>query len=91
MGVLNERYGKLDIMIDARYSKSRNISPPIYKPTSLPAFYDEAEKHIRALKSLGEDIDHRELLIMLRSKLLFSVLEKLEQQKDCMDYGKLQT
>lgn len=79
--MLNERYGKLDIIIDAHYSKSRNISLPIYKQTSLPPFYNKAEKQNRPLKSLEQDVNHTELLMMLKSK---------KASMDIMDYGILQ-
>ena len=79
--MLNERYGKLDIIIDAHYSKSRNISLPICKQTSLPPFYNKAEKQNRPLKSLEQDVNHTELLMMLKSK---------KASMDIMDYGILQ-
>ena len=77
MEMLNERYGKLEIITDAHYSKSTIISLPIYNQTSLPAFYNEAEKQNRPLKSLEQDVNHTELLIMLKSKLPLSDVKKL--------------
>ena len=48
------------------HSEKLNISSPNYKTTSLRAFYDEAENHIWALKSLGQDGNYIQLLIMLQ-------------------------
>ena len=80
--MLQERYGKLHIIIEAHYSKLANISPPTYNTISLRTFYDTTEKHLRALHSLGQDVNHTELLVSIKSKLPQSVREKLEQQKD---------
>ena len=80
--MLKEHYGELDIKLYGHYSKFKNISLSNYKTRSLRVFWDETEKRIGALKSHRQDPNHWELLIMLKSKLPLSLLEKLEQQKD---------
>ncbi|XP_057305140.1 uncharacterized protein LOC130642082 [Hydractinia symbiolongicarpus] len=80
--LLEKRYSRNHVMREAHYSKLITLQSPTYKTTSLRAFHDEAEKHVRALESLGTNVNTPELLYILKSKLPRSILERLQQQKD---------
>ena len=82
INLLEERYNKSHVMREVHYSRLINLQPPSYKTSSLRAFHDETEKHIRALNSLGINVNTPELLYILKSKLPRPVLERLQQQKD---------
>ena len=79
--ILKERYGRKQFMIDAHYAKMMNMPMATYKAVSLRLFYDSTEKHLRCLRSLGEDDDQSHILMMLKSKLPRSVLSKMEEMK----------
>ena len=79
--LLKERYGRKQFMIDAHYAKLANMSPPTYKATSLRTFYDTTEKHLRCLRTLGEDDNQMQVLSLMKSKLPRSLIVKLEEQK----------
>ena len=51
------------------------------KTTSLRAMYDTIEQHLRSLHSLGEDVNQRQIILCIRSKLPTVVSVSLEQQK----------
>ena len=53
--MLKEQYGKKHVIIDAHYAKIMNVPVATYRSTSLRSFYDITEKHLRCLRSLGED------------------------------------
>ena len=50
--------------------------------SSLRATYDAVEKHLRSLQSLREDVHHRQIISIIRTKLPKVVIARLEQQKD---------
>ena len=79
--LLKERYGRKHIMADAHYAKMMNMPMATYRATSLRTFYDTTEKHLRCLRSLGEDDNQMQVLSMLKSKLPRSVLLDLERMK----------
>ena len=56
-----KRYGKKKIVMDLAQA-SNNTS-------SLRATYDAVEKYLRSLQSLGEDIHHRQIISIIRTKL----------------------
>ena len=57
------------------------MPPSSNKTTSLRAMYDAIEKHLRSLHSLGEDINQRQIVSLIRIKLPKVVTVRLEQQK----------
>ena len=77
---MKERYGKKQAMIDSHYAQINNIPMASYKTSLLREFYDCAEKHLRALQSLGESSNQNNGLIMMKSKLPRSVLLRLEEE-----------
>ena len=52
-----------------------------FKSASLRSFYDKNEKHLRCVRSLGQDDNQMQVLSMMQSKLPRSVLVKLEEMK----------
>ena len=81
VNLLKERYGKKQIMIDAHYAKMMNLPLANHRSYSLRVFYDTTEKHLRCLKSLGEDDNQKQLLTMMKSKIPRSILFDLEKMK----------
>ena len=79
--LLKERYGRKQFMIDAHYAKLANIPAPTYRATSLRTFYDTTEKHLRCLRTLGENDNQMQVLSLIKSKLPRSLIVKLEDQK----------
>ena len=57
------------------------ISPASSKTTSLRAMYGAIEQHLRSFHSLGEDINQRQIVSLIQSKLPNVVTVCLEQQK----------
>ena len=52
-----------------------------FKSASLRSFYDKNEKHLRCVRSLGQDDNQMQVLSVMQSKLPRSVLVKLEEMK----------
>ena len=69
-------------MIDLHYRQISNIPMASYNAASLREFYDYTEKHLRALKSLGESNNQNNVVTMMKSKLPRSVLLRLEEQRE---------
>ena len=80
--LLMDRYGRKQISIDAHYAQMMNLPIATYKTSSLRSFYDTTEKHLRALKALGEDINQKQILSMIKSKLPRNVITRMEEFKD---------
>ena len=79
--MLNERYERNHVMIDAHYAKMMNLPVATYKSTPLRSFYDITEKHLHCLHSLREDDNEIQILLMLKSKLPRNVLLEWEKMK----------
>ena len=81
INLLKERYGNDQLIVDTHYAKLMEMPPASNKTTSLRAIYDAIEQHLRSLQSLGEDINQRQIVSLIRSKLPKVVTVRLEQQK----------
>ena len=55
--LLRERFGQQYKLVDAHMEALLNVSPPSNSLTSLQAFYDTIQNHIRALSALGKQSD----------------------------------
>ena len=75
--LLKERYGKKQVMVNAHNAKLINLPVATFKSASLRSFYDTTEKHLRCLRSLGQDDNEMQVLSMMQLKLPWSVLVKL--------------
>ena len=89
--LLKERYGRKQILIDTHYAQLINLLIAMNKTLSLRTYFDVTEKHLRALQSLGEKIEQKQLLSMIKSKLPRNIISKLEEQKDENDEWTVET
>ena len=81
--LLQERSGKKQMVLDAHYTHLMDLAQASNNTGSLRATYDAVEKHLRSLQSLGEDdIHHRQIISIIRTKLPTVVISRLEKQKD---------
>ena len=76
IALLKERYGKKQVIIDLHYSQINNIPMASYKAESLGEFYDCTEK------PLGESNNQNNVLTMMKSELISSVLLRLEELRE---------
>ena len=81
INLLKERYGNNQLIVDTHYTKLMEMPPASNKTTSSRAMYDAIEQHLRSLHSLGEDINQRQIVSLIRSKLPKVVTVYLEQRK----------
>lgn len=78
---MRERYGNKQEVVDLHYKELVNIHPPSTRVESLRAFIDKIEKHLCSLEKLGESVDQRIFVSVIRSKLPEEVLCQLEFNK----------
>lgn len=78
IGILQERFGNVQEVVDLHYNKLINIQPATNKTSSLRALLDTSEKHLRSLEVLEQDINQDVFVSMVRSKLPEDVLVQLE-------------
>lgn len=65
---LKERYGKQSIIIDAHYMALYKIKRSGKTVNDCRTTFNEVEKHLRVLKSLGENIEHNHLRVLILEK-----------------------
>ena len=53
-----------------------------WHPTKQHRFVNSTEKHLRALQSLGESNDQNNILTMIKSKLVRSMLLRLDEKRE---------
>ena len=53
-----------------------------WHPTKHHRFVNSTEKHLRALQSLGESNNQNNILTMIKSKLVRSMLLRLEEKRE---------
>ena len=82
IAILKERYGNEQLIVDTHYTKLMEMSPAVNRTTSLRDTLDVIEQHLRSLQSLGEDVNQRQIISVIRTKLPKVVIARLEQQKD---------
>ena len=68
-----------------------NFPIAMNRTLSLRTYFDVTEKHLRALHSLGEKIEQKQLLSIMKSKLPRNIISKLEEQKDENDEWTVET
>ena len=69
-------------MIDAHYSKLRNIPIASTYYEKLRSTSDQIERHIRSLEALGQSVENEFMVSLIRSKLPRTILAKLEGYKN---------
>ena len=72
-------------MIDAHYSKLRNIPIASTYYEKLRSIFDQIERHIRSLEALGQSVENEFMVSLIRSKLPRTILAKLEEYKNSND------
>ena len=80
--LLKERYCNKQLMIDAHYSKLRNIPIASTYYEKLRSIFDQIERHIRSLEALGQSVENEFMVSLIRSKLPRTILAKLEGYKN---------
>ena len=83
--LLKERYCNKQLMIDAHYSKLRNIPIASTYYKKLRSTFDQIESHIRSLEALGQNVENEFMVPLIRSKLPRTILAKLEEYKNSSD------
>lgn len=81
VALLKERYDNRQELVDLHYHELLNIESPTLKVQSLRAFIDSIERHLRSLEKLGERVDQRIFVSMIRTKLPETALRQLEFNK----------
>lgn len=79
--LLKKRFGKTQDIIDAHYVALMHLSVTSTDHSSLRAFFDSMESHLRSLQAIGEDITQHVFVSMITSKLPQPTLLQLELQK----------
>ena len=79
--LLTERFGDKQTAINAHYAKMLALSVTDNQTTSLRDFYDEIEKHMRALAAVGEDISQPIFISLITSKLPKQTMLQLEMKR----------
>ena len=77
--LLKERYENKKLIIES-HAKSLMDLQPMSKEFSVRILLDRVQKHIRALRALGEPVDSWDtlLILIIKSKLSFQLREKWE-------------
>lgn len=65
---LKERYGKGSAIIDAHYVALYRIRTATSSVKECRNVFSEIERHLRVLQSLGEDVNHNHLRVMIMEK-----------------------
>ena len=72
--LLRERYSKKQLMIDAHYSRLRDIPIGSTYYEKLRGTFDQIERHIRSLEALGQNVENEFMVSLIRSKLPRTIL-----------------
>ena len=64
--LIKERYGKKQILIDTYYDQMMNLPIAMNKTLPRRAYFDVTEEQLRPLQSLGENIEQKLLLSMMK-------------------------
>ena len=80
--LLQERYGKKQLIINAHYAKLKEMPQSSNYYEKLRTTFDTIEIHLRSLETLGENIENNLMMSLLQSKLPKHVLARLEEYKN---------
>jgi len=78
---LKRRFGNTQLIIDAHYRALSHLSVASNQLEKLRQCYDTIECHLRSLKALGENIEHRHFVSLINDKLPQEVLYQLYLMK----------
>nr|XP_034833040.1 uncharacterized protein LOC117989737 [Maniola hyperantus] len=92
---LKNRYGKENHIIDAHYSALYRVkASTAMNVTEVRQTLNEIERHLRVLKSLGEDINHNHLRFLIMEKFPQEIIyemkmkintESIEEIRKCLE------
>ena len=82
IAMLKERYGNTELIIENHYSQLSDMSPASDKTSELRRVFDTVEQHLRSLEALGEDIEQKHHITVIKRKFPFAVIRHIEQQKE---------
>lgn len=77
---LKERYGKPGAIIDAHYVALYRIQTSGRSVQECRNVLNEIEKHLRVLQSLGEDVNHNHLRVMIMEKFPEDLIYELRMK-----------
>ena len=82
IGILKERFGNEQEIIDLHYNQMINLYPASNTTSSLRNLLDLLEKHLRSLEVLKQNVNQDVFVAMIRAKLPEDVLLQLEMLKE---------
>lgn len=89
VSILKDRYGKVGIVLDAHYQALQNIRRANNIPQECMNVFNEIEKHLRVLKSMGEDVNHNNLRTIILGKfpneLIYELRNKVKIEEENVD------
>ena len=85
IGILEERFGNVQEVVDLHYNQLINLQPATNKTSSLRILLDTVDRHLRSLEVLKQNINQDVFVSMLRAKLPEDVLLQLEIQHGAND------
>ena len=77
VGVLKQRFGNKQVIIDAHYHSLSHLPPATNHVASLRQCYDTLERHLRSLEAIGENVNHHHFVALISEKLPQKVLYQL--------------
>jgi hypothetical protein len=84
--VLKERFGQSQMIIDSHYISLADIKQAVNQTKKIRYVADVIEQHLNYLEALGEDVNHRHLIALIKSKLPPVVVVRLEEQRNDDDW-----
>ena len=81
IGILKERFGNEQEIIDLHYNQMINLYPASNTTSSLRNLLDQLEKHLRSLEVLKQNVNQDVFVAMIRAALPEDVLLQLEMLK----------
>ena len=81
VNLLKDRFGDTQSVINCHYTELINVTPAVNSSNGLRMLYDEAEKRVRSLEALKQDINQEVFISIITSKIPKDILIQLEIQK----------
>ncbi|XP_061717738.1 uncharacterized protein LOC133525496 [Cydia pomonella] len=87
VNTLKERFGKTSTVVDAHYTALYNIKAADKSVLDSRRAYNEIERHLRVLKSLGEDVNHNYLRVIIMQKFPENLIYELRLKAESDSYS----
>lgn len=89
VSTLKNRYGKPDIIINAHYTALDAIKTADNTVSDCRRAFNEIERHLRVLSSLGEDVNHNHLRVTIKKRfpkdLIYELRVQMGKEKETVD------